>query len=157
MVSILQEIDITQVFNIFAQKKCINHKMRKASSICLDEDCWKLESDQAFFCEDCNVDHIKNHRNFVRINALFTDELFDELINAFPKNQNIKNKSKERINKFEKKIDELHKEIEQWTRSQFTELKRLFATHLIETDYSEDIENFKKNVIRGTSRFKCRP
>ena len=144
MVSILQEIDIAHVFNHFAQKRCITHPKRKASSVCLHEDCWKSESDKAFFCEDCNVDHVMKHLNFARFDALFTDELFYEFDDFANKNQNTKEKSKERIRKFEHKINELHIEIEQWTRCQFAELKRLFENHLIATDSFEVIKNLKK-------------
>ena len=143
MVSMLQEIDISQMFNHFAQKKCINHQKRKAYSVCLHEDCWNSESDKAFFCGDCNVDHIKKHVNSLRFDALFTDELFDEF-DEFTNNQNIKDKSKERIKKFEQTINELHKEIEQWTKCQFTELKRFVENYLIEIDNVEVIKNLKK-------------
>ena len=143
MVSLLQEIDITKVFNHFAQKRCITHPKRKVSSVCLHEDCWKSESNKAFFCEECNLNHIKKHGNSLRFDALFTEELFDEL-DDYTKNQNIKDKSKERINKFDKKINELHKEIEQWTKCQFAELKNIFESHLTETDYFEVIKNLKK-------------
>ena len=70
MVSILKEIDITQVFNHFAQKKCINHLRRNASSVCLHQYCWNSEFDQACLCVDCNVDHIKNHGDSLRFDAL---------------------------------------------------------------------------------------
>ena len=143
MVSMLQEIDISQMFNHFAQKRCANHQKRKASSVCLHENCWKLESDKAFFCEDCNMDHTKKHGNSLRFDVLFTDELFEEL-DEYSKNANTKDKLKERIRKFDQKINDLHKEIEQWTRYQFAELKRFFESHFIEADCFERIENLKK-------------
>ena len=146
MVSILKEIDITQMFNHFAQKKCINHQRRKASSVCLHQDCWELELEQAFFCEECNVNHIKRHGDSLRFDALFTDELFEEL-DEFSNNQNTKDKSKEKISKFDKKIDELHSGIEQWTTCQFTELKKFFEHHSIDNlqvDHFEAINNLKK-------------
>ena len=143
MVSIKKEIDMTQVFNIFAEKKCINHQRRKAYTVCLHEDCWNSEYDKAFFCADCNMENIKQHGNSLRFDALFNEELFDEL-DDYTKNQNTKDKSKERINKFDKKINELHKEIEQWTKCQFAELKNIFESHLTETDYFEVIKNLKK-------------
>ena len=144
MVSISQEIDISQMFNHFAQKKCINHQKRKASSVCLYEDCWKLESDNAFFCVDCNVEHIKKHGNSLRFDSLFTDELFDEF-DEYVKNANKSNKLKERISKFDQKINELHIEIEQWTRCQFTELKRFFESYLRENlNIDQAIENLKQ-------------
>ena len=72
MISILpKETDITQAFNHFAQRKCINHQRRKAFPVCLHEDCWKPVVDEAFFCEDCNVNHVMKHRNSMRFNALF--------------------------------------------------------------------------------------
>ena len=148
MVSILKEIDINEVFDHFAQKKCINHQKRKASSICLHENCWKLESDQAFFCVDCNVDHIKKHENSVRFNALFTDELLKEF-DEFTQNQTIKDQSKVRISKFENKINELHGEIEQRTRSQFAELKNSFQSYLVEKDYFGPINNLKKMLTEA--------
>ena len=143
MVSILKEIDITQVFNHFAQKKCINHQRRKASSVCLHEDCWNSEFYQAFLCVDCNVDHIKKHGDSLRFDALFTDELFDEF-DDYTENQKIKDNLNERVIKFEEKINELHREIEQWTKCQFTELKRIFESHLIKSEYFEVIKNMKK-------------
>ena len=112
MISILKEIDIIQVLNHFAQKKCINHQRSKAYSVCLHKDCWNSESDQAFFCGDCNMDHIKKHGNFFRCDTLFTDELFNEFDN-YTENQKMKVNIKERICKFEEKINELHREIEQ--------------------------------------------
>ena len=142
MVSMLKEIDITQVFNYFAQKKCINHQRRKPSSVCLHGDCWKSEFDQAFLCSDCNVDHIQKHGDCLRFDALFTDELFDEF-NYYSENQKMKVNIKERICKIEEKINQLHREIEQWTRCQFAELKRIFENHLIKTDYFEVINNLK--------------
>ena len=148
MVSILNEIDITQVFNHFVQMKCINHKRRKAYSVCLHEDCWNSESDQAFFCGDCNINHIKKHGNSLRFDALFTDEIFDE-VDDYMNDQNIKGKLKERINKFDEKITELHREIEQRTRCQFAELKKICESHLIETDYFEVINNLKKMLLQA--------
>ena len=151
MVSILQEIDITRAFNHFAQKRCIVHQKRKVSSVCLHEDCWKLESDKAFFCEDCNVDHIKKHENYVRFNALFTDELIEEC-DEYTNNQNNNDKLKERIRRFQSKIDELHIEIEQWTRCQFSEWKKSFESHLIENlhiDYFQAIKNLKQMFLEA--------
>ena len=76
---ISENADSTQILNYFKQKKCFNHKKRKASSICLHEDCWKSECDKAFFCVNCIIDHAKKHEDSIVIDALFTDELFDEL------------------------------------------------------------------------------
>ena len=146
MVSI-KEIDIT-IFNHFAQKKCINHQRRKAYSVCLHEDCWNSESDKVFFCGDCNMDHIKKHGNSLRFDALFTDELFDEF-DDYMNNQNIKDKLKERISKFWETINESHREVEQFIRCQFAELKRFFESHLIETDYCEDVQNLKKVLSKA--------
>ena len=139
----LKKIDMTEVFNYFAQKKCINHQKRKVSSVCLHEDCWNSESDQVFFCEDCNVNHIKQHGNSLRFDALFTNELFEEL-DEFSKNQNTTDKSKERINNFELKINELQRKIVNWTTHQFARLKRSFESYLVEKDYCEPINNLKK-------------
>ena len=146
MVSVSQDFDISEVLNHFEQKKCINHQKRKSSLVCLHEDCWKSEYDEAFFCEDCYVDHSKKHGNFMRCNALFTGELFEELDECI-KNEKTKNKLKERIRKFEQKIDELHLEIEKWTKCQFSQLKKVVESHLIENSqisYFEDINNIKK-------------
>ena len=145
MVSMLKEIDITQVFNHFAKKKCINHRRRKGYSVCLHKDCWNSESDQAFFCGDCNVDHIKKHEKSIRFDALFTDELFDEF-DDYLRNQNIEVKLKERICKFEEKINELHRDIELWIKCQFAELKRIFQSNLIGRDNFEVIKNLKNNL-----------
>ena len=146
MISILKEIDITQVFNNFVQKKCFNHKKRMASSVCLHEDCWKSDCDQAFFCVDCIVSHERKHGISVRCNALFTDELFEEL-DEYRKNLNTKDKLKERIRKFDGKINELNIKIEQWTRCQFSELKKFFENFLMENlqnEYFETINNLKE-------------
>ena len=156
MVSILQEINVTHVFNHFAQKKCINHQKRKVSSVCLHEDCWKLESDKAFFCEDCNVNHVMKHRNSMRFNALFTDELFeecDEYINITYTND----KLTERKIKFDQKISELYIEIEQSTKYQFSELKKFFENYLIEKlhiDYFQAIDNLKQ-ILVGAQKELC--
>ena len=145
MIRILQIIDISQMFNHFAQNKCINHQTRRASSVCLHEDCWKLEYDKAFYCEDCNVDHKKRHGNSMRFNALFTDELLEEL-DEYSKNQNTKDNLQERIRKFDEKINDFNIEIEQWTRCQFAALKEFFESHLINlhVDYFQAIKNLKQ-------------
>ena len=146
MVSILKEIDITKVFNHFAPKKCINHNRRKAYAVCLHEDCWNSESnDKAFFCGDCNMDHLKKHGDSLRFDALFTDELFDEF-DDYIENQPIKDKLKQRINKFEQAINELHRDIEERTRFHFAELKKIFESHFIETHYFEAIRKLKKKL-----------
>ena len=134
MVSILKEIDITEVFNHFAQKKCINHQRRRPSSVCLHGDCWKSEFDQAFLCADCNIDHIKKHKDSLRCDTLFTDELFEEF-DYYTDIQKTKDNVKERISKFWETINELHREIDQWTKCQFAELKRILESNLIERNY----------------------
>ena len=141
-----KETDITQAFNHFAQRKCINHQRRKASSVCLHEDCWKSVIDEAFLCEDCNVNHVMKHTNSMRFNALFTDELFEEC-DEYNKNPNTKNKLKERISKFDEKINELNKEIEQWTKYQFSKVKKFIEDHLLEKiniEHFDAIKNLKK-------------
>ena len=152
MANILQDIDITGIFKNFAQKKCSNHKKRVASSICLHEDCWKSESDQAFFCGDCIINHAEFHKNSIRCNALFANELFDEL-DEFE--NNLTDKLEERIEKFEKKTDELYAEVEQWTKCQFSDLKKFMESHLREAipiqinQYSKVVENLKQMIYQA--------
>ena len=142
MVSMIKKIDII-VFNHFAPKKCTNHQRRKAYSLCLHEDCWSSESDEAFFCGDCNINHTKKHGNSLRFDVLFTDEIFDEF-DDYMENQKTNNKLKERIKKFHLKINELHMELVKWTICQFAELKKFFENHLIESDYFESLANLKE-------------
>ena len=154
MISILKEIDITQVFNNFLQKKCFNHKKRMASSVCLHEDCWKSESDQAFFCIDCIVDHERKHGDLMRCNALFTDELLEEL-DEYQNNSSISAKLKERVGKFEQKANELYKEVEEWTKSQFDELKKFIENHIRDSTQingcSEAVNNLKQMLCKAKS------
>ena len=97
MVSILQKkIDITQWFNYFAQRKCINHQRKKASSFCLHEHCWKSGVIEAYFCEDCNVKHVMKHKFSMKINALFIEELFEKY-DEYNKNPNTKDKLTRRM------------------------------------------------------------
>ena len=142
MVSILQDINITKVFNHFSQKKCSIHKNRIVSSVCLHEDCWKLEYDKAFFCVDCIVNHtVEAHRNSIGSNALFTNELNYEL-NEYENNL-MKNKLEEKVRKFEQRTNELYAEIENWTKCQFCELKKFVESHMKE-NISAQIINILK-------------
>ena len=52
------------------------------------------------------MNHIKKH-NSMRFNAPFTDELIDKC-NEYTNNQNIDNKLKEMIRKFDRRNNELH-------------------------------------------------
>ena len=152
MVPTLKKSNITQVFNYFAQKKCVLHQKRKASSVCLHEDCWKSQ-DGAFYCEDCNIDHRDKHGNLVRFNALFTDELLEEL-DEHSKNLRIPDKLEDRRIKFEQKINYLCNDIEQWTKFQFIELQKLFNNQSRESfqlkdNYIETIENMKEMLSKA--------
>ena len=153
MVSIFQEIDINHVFNHFAQNKCSNHKKRIASSVCLHEDCWKSKYDKAFFCVDCIMNHTKEHgNNSIRCNALFTNELFDEL-NEFENDLTISDKLEEKVSKFDQKTNELYSEVEQWTKCQFSELKKFIESHLRENliidDNLEAVKNLKEMLSQA--------
>ena len=147
MIRILQIIDISQMFNHFAQNKCINHQKRRASSVCLHEDCWKSESDKAFYCEDCNDDHNNKHGNLMRFNTLFTDELLENL-DEHSKTSSITDKLKERRKKFEQNMNDLYRDIEQSIRLQFTESKKLFENQSIESFQLkiDNIEKFKNSI-----------
>ena len=155
MVSNLQDIDITGVFNHFAQKKCSIHKNRIVSSVCLHDDCWKSEYDQAFFCVDCIINHtLEVHRNSIGSNTLFTNELFDEL-NEYENNLRNSDKLEEKIRKFEQRSNELYAEVEKWTKCQFSELKKFIESHLKEkipaqiNHYSEVIKKVKQMLYQA--------
>ena len=138
------------IYKNFAQKKCSNHKKKVASSICLHEDYWKSESDQGFFCRDYIINHkAQVHGNSIRCNALFTNELFDEL-DEFETDLN--DKLEEKVEEFEKKTDELYAEVEQWIKCQFSELKNFIESRLRQAiptqinQYSKVVKNLKKLI-----------
>ena len=150
----LKEIDTSQVFNQFRKKKCFYHKKRIVSSVCLHEDCWKLECDQPFLCGDCIVDHAEKHGDSIRCNALFTNELLNEL-DEYEHNSNITAKLKEILEKFEQKTNEIHTEIEEWTRFQFMGLKKFIESHIKKNiqinNSSEVVKNLKQMLSKAKS------
>ena len=142
MESKLKKFD--EVKDYFAQKMCIIHKKRPVYSICLHEDCWKLKSDGAFLCYECTNEkdngYHKDHGDSLKYYNLYHDaELFDDFDDFLKTKDNLK----ARISKFEKKIDELHLEIQNSTISQFSELKTKFSNNLIDIDNFEAIKNTK--------------
>ena len=144
MESKLKKFDITQViqvFNHFAQKRCINHEYTFPYSVCLHGDCWKSEIGQPFLCADCSFDHANKHKEHgdpLKFHDIYNKQLFKDF-------DDLKTK---RISKFEQKINELHLEIEEWTRCQFVELKKIFSSHLI--DNLGAIKNMNK-MLRDTA------
>ena len=149
---ISENADSTEILIYFSQKKCFNHKKRKASSICLHEDCWKSECDKAFFCANCIVVHAKEHEDSVGINTLFTDEFFDEL-DEYQNNPGLNHKLEERIKKFDEKIEKFYHEIEELNKSQFVQLKHLFECRLQMNYNFEAINNLKVSLCKAKKDF----
>ena len=70
----------------------------------------------------------------------------------------------EKVEEFEKKIDELYVEVEQWTKCQFSELKKFIESRLRQAiptqinQYSKVVKNLKKivNANLYTNRLKIK-